>query len=64
MLYKANFLQELLKNNDRKKFQKCNCRLRYIDNAISLNSCLFGDYQHLIYPNQVNFTMRSTKDED
>ena len=44
--YEADFLQGFLKNKDRKFSHICNSSIRFIDSW-------FGDYQHRIYPNEL-----------
>jgi hypothetical protein len=51
--YETEFLQELLKNKDRKLAQTFNSIFRYIDAVLSLNNSRFCDYLHRIYPNEL-----------
>jgi len=48
-----DFLQGLLKNNDRKLAQTFNRSFRYIDDVLSLNNSRFVNYLHRIYPNEL-----------
>ena len=54
--YDEDFLIGLLKNKDRELAQTFNFRFRYIDNVLSLNNSRFGDYLHLICPNELEVT--------
>ena len=58
--YGADFLQELLRNKDRKLAQTFNSSFRYIDDFLSLNNYRFSDYLHLmiIYPNQMSLKLK------
>ena len=51
--YEADFLSELLKNEDRKLSQTINSSFHYIDDVLSLNNSRFGDYLHRIYLNEL-----------
>jgi hypothetical protein len=51
--YEADFLQGFLKNKDRKLAHTFNSIFRYTDDVLSLNNSQFGDYLHLIYPNEL-----------
>jgi hypothetical protein len=51
--YEADFLQGLLKNKDRKLAQTFNSIFRYTDDVRSPNNSQFGDYLHLMYPNEL-----------
>ena len=51
--YEADFLEGLLKKKERKLAQTFNFSFRYIDDVLSLNNSRFGDYLHLIYPNEL-----------
>ena len=51
--YEADFLPELLKNEDRKLSQTINSSFYYIDDVLSLNNSRFRDYLHRIYLNKL-----------
>ena len=51
--YEAEFLQNLLKKQDKKLAQSFNFTFRYIDDVLSLSNSKFGDYLHLIYPSEL-----------
>ena len=51
--YEAGFLQENLKNKDRKLAKTFNSSFRYIDDVLSRNNTRFSDYLHQIYPNEL-----------
>ena len=51
--YEAEFIQGLLKKNDKKLAQSFNFTFRYIDDVLSLNNSKFGDYVDRIYPNEL-----------
>ena len=51
--YEADFLDGLIKNKDKKLAKSFNFSFRYIDDVLSLNNSRFGDYIHLIYPNEL-----------
>jgi hypothetical protein len=48
--YEADFIQELLKKNERKLARSFNFTFRSIDEVLSLNSSRFGDLIDHIYP--------------
>ena len=51
--FEANFLQWLLKSKDRKLAQTFNSSFHYMDDVLSLKNSRFGNYLHLIYPNEL-----------
>ena len=51
--YEAEFFQGSLKNKDRKLAQVFNSIFCYIDDVLSLHNSRFGDYLHLIDPNEL-----------
>jgi hypothetical protein len=51
-IYEADFLQGLLKKKDRKLAHNSYSSFHYINNGLPLNNSQFGDYLHLIYPNE------------
>jgi hypothetical protein len=40
----TDFIQELLKKNEKKLTRSFNCTFRYIDDVLSLNKSSFGDF--------------------
>ena len=48
--YEADFIQGLLKKNEKKLPQSFNFTFRYIDDVRSLNNSRFGDFVDRIYP--------------
>ena len=48
--YEADFIQGLLKKNEKKLSQSFNFTFRYIDDVLSLNNSWFGDFVDPINP--------------
>ena len=48
--YEADFIQELLKKNEKKLARSINFTFRYIDDVLSLNNSKLGDFVDRIYP--------------
>jgi hypothetical protein len=48
--YEADFIQELLKKNEKKLARSFNFTFRYIDDVLSLNNSKFGDFVDRICP--------------
>jgi hypothetical protein len=48
--YEADFIQGLLKKNEKKLARSFNFKFRYIDDVLSLNNSRFGDFVDRIYP--------------
>ena len=48
--YWADFIQVLLKNNEKKLARSFNFTFRYIDDVLSLNNSSIGDFVDRIYP--------------
>ena len=48
-LYEADFIQGLLKKNEKKLARSFNFSFRYIDDVLSLNNSRFGDFVDRIY---------------
>ena len=46
----ANFIQGLLKKNEKKLSRSFNIAFQYIDDVLSLNNSSFGDFVDRIYP--------------
>ena len=59
-LHKADFIQGLLKKNEKKLAQSFNFTFRYIDDVHSLNNSKFGDFVHRIYP--IELQVKDTTD--
>ena len=49
-MHEADFIQGLLKKNEKKLVIFFNFTFRYIDDVLSLNNSRFGDFFDLIYP--------------
>ena len=48
--YDVDFIQGLLKKNEKKLAQSFNCTFRYIDDVLSLNNARLGDFVDRINP--------------
>ena len=59
-LYKADFIQRFLKQNEKKPARSFNCTFRYIDDVLSLNT--FDEIVDRIYP--IEFDIKDTTDTD
>jgi hypothetical protein len=51
--YEADFIQGLLKKNEKKLSRSFNFTFRYIDDVLSLNNSRHGDSVDCIYPNEL-----------
>jgi hypothetical protein len=51
--YKAEFVQKLLRGNNKKLVVSFNYTFRYIDDVRSINDHNFHNYVHLIYPDEL-----------
>jgi hypothetical protein len=60
--YEADFEQGLLKNNKKKLARSFNFTFRYIDDVLSLNNSMFGDFVDRIYP--IKLEIKDTTDTD
>ena len=49
-LYEAEFIQVLLKKNEKKPARSFNFTFCYVDDVLSLNNSRFGDFVDRIYP--------------
>ena len=58
----ADFIQRLLKKNDKKLARSCNFTFRYIGDVLSLNNSRFGDFVDRIYP--IELEIKDTTDTD
>jgi hypothetical protein len=61
-LYEADFIQGLLKKNEKKLARSFNFTFRYIDDVLSLNNSRFGDFVDRIY--QIELEIKDTTDTD
>jgi hypothetical protein len=48
--YGVDLIQWLLKENKRKLARSCNFTFHYIDDVLSVNNSMFGDFVDRIYP--------------
>jgi hypothetical protein len=60
--YEADFIQELLKKNKKKRTRSFNLTFRYIDDILSLNNSRFGDFADHIYT--IELEIKDTTDTD
>jgi hypothetical protein len=60
--YEADFIQGLLKKNEKKLARSFNFTFRYIDDVLSLNNFGFGDFVDRIYP--IEPEIKDTTDTD
>ena len=60
--YETDFLQGLLKKNERNLARSINITFRYIDNVLSLNNSRFRDFVDSIYP--IELEIKDTTDTD
>ena len=60
--YEAEFLQGLLKKNEKKLARSFNFTFRYIDDVLLLNNSNFWDFGDRIYP--IELEIRDTTDTD
>ena len=51
--YEAEFVQKLLRDNNKKLAVSFNHTFRYIDDVLSINNHNFHIYVHLIYPDEL-----------
>ena len=61
-LYEADFIQGLLKKNEKKLVRSSNFMFRFIDDVLSLSNSRFGDFVDRIYP--IEFEIKDTTDTD
>jgi hypothetical protein len=61
-LYEADFIQGLLKKNEKKLARSFNFTFRYIDDVLSRNNSRFGDFVDRIYP--IELEIKDTTDTD
>jgi hypothetical protein len=60
--YEADFIQGLLKKNEKKLARSCNFTFHYIDDVLSLNNSRFSDLVDRIYP--IELEIKDTTDTD
>ena len=60
--YEADFIEGLLKKNEKKLGRSFNFMFRYIDDVLSLNNSRFGDFVDRIYP--IELEIKNTIDTD
>jgi hypothetical protein len=60
--YETDFIQRLLKKNEKKLAWSFNLTFRYIDDVLSLNNSRFGDFVDRIYP--IELEIKDTTDTD
>ena len=60
--YDEDFIQGLLKKNQKKLARSFNFRFRYIDDVLLLNNSRFGDFTDHIYP--IELEIKDTTDKD
>jgi hypothetical protein len=58
--YEGDFIQGLLKKNERKLTRSFNFTFRYIDDVLSLNNSRLGDFVDRIYP--IELEIKDTTD--
>ena len=59
--YEADFVQGLLKENEKKPARSFNVKVRYIDDVFSLNNYRFGDFVDHIYPIEIEINKGNNK---
>jgi hypothetical protein len=60
--YEADFIQGLLRKNEKKLARSFNFTFRYIDDVLSLKNSRFGDFVDHIYP--IELKIKDTTDTD
>jgi hypothetical protein len=60
--YEAEFVQKLLRDNNKKLAVSFNHTFRYIDNVLSIINHNFHNYVHLIYPDELE--IKDTTESD
>jgi hypothetical protein len=60
--YEADFIQGLLKKNEKKLARSFNFTFRYVDDVLSLNTSRFGDFVDRTYP--IELEIKDTTDTD
>ena len=62
-LHEANFIQGLLKKNEKKLARFFNFTFSYIDDVLSLNNSRFGDFVDRIYPIELEIKYSTDTDK-
>jgi hypothetical protein len=60
--YETEFVQKLLRDNNKKLAVSFNHTFRYIDDVLSINNHIFHNYVHLIYPDELE--IKNTRESD
>jgi hypothetical protein len=60
--YESDFIQGLLKKNEKKLAKSFNFTFNYIDDVLSINNSRFGDFVDRIYP--IGLEIKDTADTD
>ena len=60
--HEADFIQGFPKKNEKKLARSFNFTFRYIDDVLSLNNSMFGDFVDRIYP--IKLEIKDTTDTD
>jgi hypothetical protein len=60
--YGPDFIQGLLKKNEKKLARSCNFTFHYIDDVLSLNNSRFGDFVDRIYPTELEIKVTTYTD--
>jgi len=58
--YEEDFIQGLLKKNEKKLARSFNFTIRYRDDVLSLNNSKFGDFGDRIYPIGIELRIKDT----
>jgi hypothetical protein len=61
--YEADFIQRLVKKNEKKLARSFNFTFCYIDDVLSLNNSRFSDYFDRIYPIELEIKVTSARSE-
>jgi hypothetical protein len=61
--YEAEFVQKLLRGNNKKLAVSFNHTFRYIDDVLSNNNHNFLNYVHLIYPDELEIKEATESDK-
>ena len=61
--YEAEFVQKLLRDNNKKLAVSFNHTFRYIDDVLSINNHNFHNYIHLIYPDELEIKDNTESDK-
>jgi hypothetical protein len=61
--YEAEFVEKLLRDNNKKLPVSFNHTFRYIDDVLSINNHNFHNYVHLIYPDEIEIKDNTESDK-